>query len=56
MSQITVDVNVCKGDGACVAVCLAGVLILNKSGFPEEVPDNNCILCGHCVAVCPTLL
>ena len=53
MSQIIVDVNLCKGDGACVAVCPAKVLILNKSGFPEEVPDNNCILCGHCVAVCP---
>lgn len=53
MSQITVDVNLCKGDGACVAVCPARVLILNKRGFPEEVPDNNCILCGHCVVVCP---
>jgi nitroreductase/NAD-dependent dihydropyrimidine dehydrogenase PreA subunit len=53
VSQITVDVNVCKGDGACVSVCPAGVLILNQKGFPEEVPESNCIFCGHCVAVCP---
>jgi nitroreductase len=30
------------------------VLALNKEGFPEEVPETQCILCGHCVAVCPT--
>ena len=53
MSQITVDTNLCKGDGACVAVCPGRFLTLNERGFPEEVADGNCILCGHCVAVCP---
>ena len=53
MSQITDDANLCKADGACVAVCPAGVLALNAKGIPEEVPESNCILCGHCVAVCP---
>jgi nitroreductase/NAD-dependent dihydropyrimidine dehydrogenase PreA subunit len=53
VSQITVDANLCKGDGACVAVCPAGVLALDAKGLPEEVPGSNCILCGHCVAVCP---
>ncbi len=52
MSQISVDTNLCKGDGACVAVCPARVLALGEKGFPEEVAAN-CILCGHCVAVCP---
>jgi nitroreductase/NAD-dependent dihydropyrimidine dehydrogenase PreA subunit len=42
----------CKKDGACVAVCPARVLALDTNGFPEEVADN-CIFCGHCVAVCP---
>ena len=50
MSQITVDTNLCKGDGACAAVCPARFLTLNKRGFPEEVADGNCILCGHCLA------
>ncbi len=52
MSQITVDTNLCNRDGACVAVCPSGTLVLNEEGFPEELPDSNCILCGHCVAVC----
>ena len=52
MSRIAVDTNLCKGDGACVAVCPAKCLALNDQGVPEEVADN-CILCGHCVAVCP---
>lgn len=50
MSQITVDTNLCKGDGACAAVCPARFLTLNKRGFPEEVADGNCIFCGHCLA------
>lgn len=53
MSQIIVDVNLCKGDGACVAVCPARMLTLGAKGIPEEDPEGNCILCGHCVAVCP---
>lgn len=53
ISQITVDTNLCESDGACVAVCPARFLALNKQGFPEEVAGRNCILCGHCVAVCP---
>ena len=53
MSQILVDRNLCKSDGACVAVCPSRFLTLNQEGFPEEVADRTCILCGHCVAVCP---
>jgi nitroreductase/NAD-dependent dihydropyrimidine dehydrogenase PreA subunit len=53
VSQIIVDTNLCKGDGACVAVCAARVLVLSQEGFPEELPETRCILCGHCVAVCP---
>jgi nitroreductase/NAD-dependent dihydropyrimidine dehydrogenase PreA subunit len=52
MSQIMIDTNLCKRDGACVAVCPSGSLGLTKDKFPEEVPSGNCILCGHCVAVC----
>jgi nitroreductase/NAD-dependent dihydropyrimidine dehydrogenase PreA subunit len=52
MSQISVDTSLCVQDAACVAVCPSRTLALNELGFPEEVPDNHCILCGHCVAVC----
>jgi len=53
MSQIAVETSLCKKDGACVAVCPARVLALNEEGFPEELPETHCFLCGHCVAVCP---
>jgi nitroreductase/ferredoxin len=53
VSQFIVDTDLCKKDGACVAVCPSKVLVLGKEGFPEEVPDSHCILCGHCVAACP---
>lgn len=53
MSQITIDHSLCRRDGACVAVCPTRILALNAEGFPEEIPDGNCILCGHCAAVCP---
>jgi len=53
-SQITIDQDRCKKDGACVAVCPARFLTLDEQGFPAEVAGGNCILCGHCVAVCPS--
>jgi nitroreductase/NAD-dependent dihydropyrimidine dehydrogenase PreA subunit len=53
MRQVAVDRNLCKKDGDCVAVCPSRVLAFDKEGFPEEVPDFRCILCGHCAAVCP---
>ncbi len=52
MSRITVDRNHCIQDGACVEVCPSGTLALGQDGFPEDVPESVCYLCGHCVAVC----
>ena len=52
MSQIRVDTNLCQRDGACVAVCPSRTLTVTEEGFPEEISDSRCILCGHCVAVC----
>lgn len=53
MSQIAVDIRLCKKDGVCVDVCPARVLGLDKDGFPREISASGCIQCGHCVAVCP---
>ena len=33
-------------------VCPPRSLALDQEGFPEDVPESTCILCGHCVAVC----
>jgi nitroreductase/ferredoxin len=52
VNQIVIDTNLCKKDGLCVEVCPAKTLAFNEEGFPEEVPESNCIFCGHCVAVC----
>ena len=52
MTRIKVDTDLCKSDGACVAVCPPRTLFLNEKGFPEDIPGGRCILCGHCVAVC----
>ncbi len=52
MSRITVDKSLCIQDGACVEVCGAGALALDQDGYPAEVPESMCFLCGHCAAVC----
>lgn len=54
MSLMTVDVNLCVKDGACVAVCPSQVLAMNEAGFPEEASGGKCIVCGQCMAVCAT--
>lgn len=56
MRQLIIDVTKCKQDGICAAECPAGIIKLkNGKGSPEINPDNfqSCLLCGHCVAVCP---
>lgn len=53
MGRITVNKELCKKDEACVTVCPARSLTVDRDGFPEEIAGSRCILCGHCVAVCP---
>jgi len=50
-----VDLETCRGDGICVDVCPEDVLaILDGKASSVEERQDLCILCGHCVAVCPT--
>ncbi|MBU3916352.1 nitroreductase family protein [bacterium] len=53
MNILTVDHDLCKKDGICVAEC-PGQLISMENEFPEMKRENEefCIDCGHCVAVC----
>ena len=56
MGQLIVDQDKCKKDGICAGECpLAIIKLKNGDGFPEMVPggDRLCLVCGHCVAVCP---
>ncbi len=50
-----VDPDTCKGDGICADICPENVLEM-VDGKPTAVEGRleACILCGQCVAVCPT--
>jgi len=50
-----VDLETCKGDGICADICPENVLAMvdGKAATVEGRVDA-CILCGQCVAVCPT--
>ena len=50
-----VDLATCKGDGICVDVCPEDVLAIeSKKAVTVANRVIHCILCGQCVAVCPT--
>jgi nitroreductase/NAD-dependent dihydropyrimidine dehydrogenase PreA subunit len=55
MGLLTVNLDACDRDGACVAVCPIGILALDPAGGPHvrEGTAPYCLACGHCVAVCP---
>jgi nitroreductase/NAD-dependent dihydropyrimidine dehydrogenase PreA subunit len=56
MGLITIDESKCKQDGFCVRECPSAIIQLQDSDhYPEISRSNeaNCIICGHCVAVCP---
>jgi nitroreductase/NAD-dependent dihydropyrimidine dehydrogenase PreA subunit len=54
MYEITIDIDVCKKDGICALVCPNGIFVQReKLTIPELVAEETCIVCGHCVAVCP---
>jgi nitroreductase/NAD-dependent dihydropyrimidine dehydrogenase PreA subunit len=56
MGMIVIDEQRCKKEGLCAIECPAAIIRLNKdTGFPEMVAggEERCLLCGHCVAVCP---
>jgi nitroreductase/ferredoxin len=56
MGFIEIDKEKCNQDGICISACPSRLLEYDKNGFPVPVEDveTMCILCGHCVAVCPT--
>lgn len=56
MSLISIDRNICKKDGFCVLECpLAIIRQADEESSPEMIPggDEMCLVCGHCMAVCP---
>jgi nitroreductase/NAD-dependent dihydropyrimidine dehydrogenase PreA subunit len=56
MGLLIIDESKCKKDGICAGECPTAIIRLkDKEGYPEMVPGGEqfCLLCGHCVAVCP---
>ena len=50
-----VDPETCKGDGICSDICPENVLeIVDGKAATVESRADACIMCGQCVAVCPT--
>ena len=48
--MVEINKEKCTGCGSCVSDCVAGNLSL-QDGI--ALCDGPCILCGHCVAICP---
>ena len=61
MHEVTIDIEVCKGCGICVASCPADVLKLsnerNERGYNVAVvvSPEDCIGCTLCQDNCPDL-
>ena len=55
MGLLSINTDKCRKDELCVRDCAAAIIRLSEKGFPEIIPgsDGNCLICGHCVAVCP---
>jgi NAD-dependent dihydropyrimidine dehydrogenase PreA subunit len=51
MIKIEIDRGKCTGCGLCVADCLRHVLEVQES--KAVVLSDDCLKCGHCLAVCP---
>jgi len=56
MGFLIIDEDKCKKDGFCANDCPAAIIrFKDKNGYPEIIPggEQSCLICGHCVAVCP---
>ena len=56
MEFIEVDKDKCNQDGICISACPSRVIEYDKEGFPVSAQsiEMMCVMCGHCVAICPT--
>lgn len=56
MAFLTIDENKCKQDGICAAECPRRIITQeDDASYPQvaEADEAYCMVCGHCVAVCP---
>ena len=56
MGFLRIDESKCKKDGICVSECPTAIIRLeDENSVPAIIPgrEEACLICGHCVAVCP---
>ena len=56
MGLLKVDESKCKKDGICASECPTAIIRLrDENSFPAIIAggEQSCLICGHCVAVCP---
>ena len=55
MSWITVDHDLCRRDGICMAACSRDLIGPDAEGYPVAVVEGEsyCTACGHCLGACP---
>lgn len=49
---VQIEVKLCAGCGACIAVCPNDAIILNED-IIAVVDDDKCVDCGACIDECP---
>lgn len=50
----SIDREECSGCGLCAKVCALGILTQEaENKVPSAIHADKCMLCGHCVAICP---
>lgn len=56
MALFEIDTELCARDGICAAACPASLVREGENGLPEarKGGEEHCIICGHCVAACPS--
>jgi nitroreductase/NAD-dependent dihydropyrimidine dehydrogenase PreA subunit len=52
--QVTIASDKCKKDGLCVKVCPARIFSATEHEIPKVAHVELCVLCGQCLAVCPS--
>ena len=56
MGFLRIDESKCKKDGICASECPTAIIRLeDENSVPAIIPgrEDACLICGHCVAVCP---
>jgi nitroreductase/NAD-dependent dihydropyrimidine dehydrogenase PreA subunit len=56
MALFEIDTEICARDGICAAACPASLIREGEDGLPvaRDGCEEHCIVCGHCVAACPS--